>query len=213
MTWASTVPGTENEDPRRTKSRARVLAAAVELLREDGLSGLTIEAVAARSGVAKTTIYRQFADRDQLHLSAVHSVGCDLPMAYSSDLVDDITSFCVGLNRVLRDSDFGALLSTAVDGAERSESFAGLMYDVGVQRRQLLNDRLRSAVADGTLPRDMDLDVTIGQLVGPIFYRRFISRQAAGPAFVSRSVTAVLAPLLRAAGVSHGSGEPLRSTR
>ena len=132
--------GAVNEDPRRTKSRARVLAAAVELLREVGLSGLTIEAVAARSGVAKTTIYRQFADRDELHLSAVHSVGCQQPMAYTADLVADITSFCTGLNGVLRDSDFGALLSTAVDGAERSESFAGMMHDAGAQRRQLTFD-------------------------------------------------------------------------
>ena len=73
-------PGALREDPRRAKSRARVLASAVELLREEGLSGLTIEAVAARSGVAKTTIYRQFADRDELHLSAVHSVGRQVPL-------------------------------------------------------------------------------------------------------------------------------------
>lgn len=184
------------EDPRRAKSRARVLAAAVELLREDGLSGLTIEAVAARSGVAKTTIYRQFADRDELHLSAVHSVGCQVPVAYTADLIADITSFCTGLNMVLRDSDFGALLSTALDGAERSESFAGMMHDIGAQRRQLLNDRLRSAVGDGTLPRDTDLEVTTSQLVGPLFYRRFISRQATGPAFVGRLVSSVLNPLL-----------------
>ena len=204
---------TEHEDPRRAKSRERVLAAAVELLREDGLPGLTIEAVAARSGVAKTTIYRQFADRDELHLAAVNSVGCQVPMAYSPNLIGDVASFCTGLNLVLRDSDFGALLSTALDGAERSESFAGMMHDVGAQRRQLLTDRLRAAVADGTLPRDADLDVVISQLVGPLFYRRFISRQVTGPAFVGRLVTSVLAPLVPPGLVSRGSGARPRSTR
>lgn len=202
-----------HEDPRRTKSRARVLAAAVELLREDGLSGLTIEAAAARSGVAKTTIYRQFADRDELHLSAVNSVGCHVPVAYTVDLVADITSFCAGLNTVLRDSDFGALLSTAVDGAERSESFAAMMHDVGVQRRQLLSERLRGAVSDGTLPHDVDLEVLIGQLVGPLFYRRFISRQATGPTFVARLVSSVLTPLVDPALASSGSGARPRSAR
>ena len=212
------MPTTEHEDPRRAKSRARVLAAAVEVLREDGLPGLTIEAVATRSGVAKTTIYRQFADRDELHLSAVHSVGCQVPVAYTADLVGDITSFCVGLNAVLHDSDFGALLSTAVDGAERSESFAGMMHDAGTQRRQLLTDRLRVAIGDGTLPPDTDLDVTMSQLVGPLFYRRFISRQATGSAFVGRLVSSVLTPLvltplMSPSGAAHGRVGRARSTR
>lgn len=209
--------GALHEDPRRAKSRARVLASAVELLREEGLSGLTIEAVAARSGVAKTTIYRQFADRDELHFSAVHSVGCLVPVAYTADLIADITAFCIGLNVVLRESDFGGLLSTAVDGAERSEPFAKMMHDLGAQRRQLLNDRLRAAVVDGVLPGDADLDVVISQLVGPLFYRRFISRQATGPAFVGRLVSAVLnpliAPLALPASPSPRSGGRSRSAR
>ncbi|MFM2076185.1 MAG: hypothetical protein RJA49_75, partial [Actinomycetota bacterium] len=57
---------TERIDPRCTRSQQRVLVAAVALLREDGLAGLTFEAVAARSGVAKTTIYRHFVDRAAL---------------------------------------------------------------------------------------------------------------------------------------------------
>lgn len=203
----------EHEDPRRTRSRERVLAAAVELLREDGLAGLTIDAVAARSGVAKTTIYRQFADRDELHLSAVQSVGCQVPVPCSPDLIGDITSFCTGLNVVLRSTDFGALLSTALDGAERSESFAAMMHDVGVQRRRLLTDRLRAAVADGALPRDTDLDVVTSQLVGPLFYRRFVSRQPTSPAFVGRLVSCVMAPLVRPASASLGSGARSRSPR
>lgn len=209
----NTVRITEHEDPRRTRSRSRAFPAVVELLREDGLSGLTIEAVAARSGVAKTTIYRQFAGRDELHLAAVHSVGCQVPMTYSPDLIGDVTSFCTGLNLVLRDSDFGALLSTALDEAERSESFAGMMHDAGARRRQLLTARLRAAVADGTLPRATDIDVTMSQLVGPLFYRRFISRQATSPAFVGRLVSSVLAPLVSPMNALRESGARSRSAR
>ena len=138
----------------------------------------------------------QFADRDELHLSAVHSVGRHLAISYSSDLISDVTSFCVGLNGLLRTSDFGAVLSTAMDGAERSEPFAGLMHDVGAQRRRVLNDRLRAAVTDGILAGDTDLDVVASQLVGPLFYRRFISRQATSSAFVGRLVSSVLAALV-----------------
>lgn len=200
----------DHEDPRRAKSRARVLVSAVELLRAEGLPGLTIEAVAAHSGVAKSTIYRQFADREELHLAAVHSVGCQVPMPTSGDLLADVTAFCTSLNHMLRGSDFGALLPTALDGAERSESFAGMMHDVGTQRRQALAERLRRARRDGSLPADVDLDVLISQLVGPVFYRRFISRQPTGPGFVGRHVKAVLTSLLATTSASTGSVAPLQ---
>ena len=67
-----------------------VLAAAVELLRDEGAAGLTIEAVAERSGVAKTTIYRQFADREEMHLAAVQSVASQVVVPHSGDLLADV---------------------------------------------------------------------------------------------------------------------------
>ena len=54
------------EDPRKERSRRRALAAAAELLLARGLASLTVEAIAARSGVAKTTIYRHWPTRRDL---------------------------------------------------------------------------------------------------------------------------------------------------
>src|SRR5262245_28272325 len=56
---------------RRARSDEAILTAARELLAEGGVRGLTIEGVAARSGVAKTTIYRRWSDKDALALAAV----------------------------------------------------------------------------------------------------------------------------------------------
>ena len=190
-------PATDNEDPRRARSRARALAAAVELLRDEGLQGLTIEAVAARSGVAKTTIYRQFENRDALHLAAVDSVRAVTALPDTGDLVADVTAFCIGLNRALRTGDFGALLSTGFDGAERSESLARMLHDSGAQRRAVILDRLRRAQRDGVLLADVDVDVLNSQLIGPLFYRRFVSRQSTSAAWVGALAEAVLTPLLR----------------
>jgi AcrR family transcriptional regulator len=206
-------PGTDHEDPRRAKSRARVLAAAVQLLRDEGLPGLTMDAVAARSGVAKTTIYRQFENRDELHLAAIHSVSCSIAMRHTDDLVGDVTEFCVGLNRQLRTGDFGALLPTGFDGAERSVTLARMVHSAGVQRRATLLDRLRSAQRDGVLGGEVDLDLLNSQLVGPLFYRRFMSRQPAAAAWVGRLVQSALTPLLCATSASSGGDAPTRSAR
>src|SRR5499425_1366606 len=59
-------------DPRAERSQQAILEATRELLASDGgVRGLTIEAVAARSGVAKTTIYRRWRDKWELALDAV----------------------------------------------------------------------------------------------------------------------------------------------
>jgi AcrR family transcriptional regulator len=193
---ANTVRQHADEDPRRAKSRERVLATAVEILHEVGLAGLSIEAVAARSGVAKTTIYRQFADREELHFAAVQSVACAPELPFTNNLVGDVTVYCCGLNRLLREGVAGTLLPTAMDGAERSESLAKLVHEFGVQRRHGLTSRLRAAQGDGELDAAADVDLLISQLVGPLFFRRFISRQPASAALVGRHVAAVLRPLV-----------------
>src|SRR5215467_4675058 len=59
-------------DPRAERSQQAILEATRELLASDGgVRSLTIEAVAARSGVAKTTIYRRWRDKWELALDAV----------------------------------------------------------------------------------------------------------------------------------------------
>ena len=206
---------TEHEDPRRARSRARVLESAVAILREEGQPGLTIEAVAARSGVAKTTIYRQFADREELHVSALQESAPLVPVPRTADLVADVTAFCAALNDKLQHSDFGSLFATAIDGAERSESLAAILAGVGAERRRALDDRLRAAVNDGELPADTDLGMLNSQLVGPLFFRRFISRQATSHAFVAGNVRSLLSRWAPSPGcaTAAGGGARVRSAR
>ena len=56
---------------RHARSERAILQATRALLAEVGVRGLTLEGVAARSGVAKTTIYRRWRDKDELALAAV----------------------------------------------------------------------------------------------------------------------------------------------
>ncbi len=167
------------------------------VLIEEGLPGLTFEAVATRSGVARTTIYRQFADRAALHLAAIESVGPDVRMPVTDDVVGDVTLFCVRLNHTLVATDFGNVILTALDGAERDERMRELAKGVADRRRAILGDRLRAEQVAGRLAGDVDLDLVCGQLVGPLFYRRFMSRQHTGRDFVARLVSGVLTPLLQ----------------
>jgi len=68
-----TTPATERRPgrPRSAATDEAILDAAVDLLSEQGFLALTIEAVAARAGVAKTTLYRRWSNKDDLLLDAV----------------------------------------------------------------------------------------------------------------------------------------------
>jgi AcrR family transcriptional regulator len=70
-------------DPRLVRSRAKVLAAATELLIESGPRGITVDAVAERSGVAKSTLYRHWSS---VHELLVDVMRCNVPAATSIDL-------------------------------------------------------------------------------------------------------------------------------
>ena len=146
-----------------------------------GAAGLTVEAVAARSGVAKTTIYRQFAGQDELHVAAVESLGSPPPVPSGKGLVD-------GRRRVGDPTPCGAVWR-ADGGADphdhRRSRAPPLPRRVGpgvlAPRRGVLISRLEHRVADGELVGPLDADLLASQLVGPLFYRRFISRQPDRP--------------------------------
>ncbi len=198
------------EDPRRARSRARVVAAAADLLREHGVHGLTIEAVAARSGVAKTTIYRHFRGREELHVAAMDSAALPIEIATTPDLVADLTAFCLSLNEMVHSPELAVLFATGVEGAERSPELAATLARDGERRRAAVVARLEQGVRSGELAGDTDIEVLHGQLVGAIFFRRFISRQPTDGAFVARHVAAALRQWRVPGGASGGGGAPPR---
>jgi AcrR family transcriptional regulator len=202
---------TDRCDPRVVRSRQRMIESAIELLREGGATALTIEAAAARSGVAKTTIYRHFADRDALHVAALEACEGAKGVDDTGDIYADIESWMQRFAVALYTADFASLLPTVIDAAERSPQMALLATEMTSQRRSVLVGRLRTAVRRGELAAGVDAEFLAGQLASPLFYRRFISRQPLPKRFVSRVVQAVLGPVL--ASSPHAESTDTRAVR
>lgn len=188
-----TPPGTERHDPRTVRSRQRAIDSALELLREHGVRGVTIEAVAAHSGIAKTTLYRQFADRDELFFAAIESMKPGDTIEVHRGVVADVERWLLTFARALQTDHFAPMIPAIIEVGERSERGRQLAAEFGERRRASLTARLRTAVADGELPPRFDIETAVSQLVGPLFYRRFISRQPLSPAFVRQLVGSTLA--------------------
>jgi AcrR family transcriptional regulator len=169
------------------------LQAATELLLCEGVGGVTIEAVAARSGVAKTTIYRQWDDRDELVVEAIGALSGEtmcypLTASLRSDLIDGLSQ----LVSALKKAPWGRIVPMMLDAAERDDHFAALTKTFINNRRRPLRERLELARRNGEFAPDTDIDLLAGLFVGPLFYRRYITRQPISAGFAERVVDAVL---------------------
>ncbi|MEV7930702.1 TetR/AcrR family transcriptional regulator [Kitasatospora sp. NPDC088264] len=188
-------------DPARRseRSRAAVLAAASELVAEVGFGKLTIEAIAARAGVGKQTIYRWWPSKGAVVFDAFlatneHEGGLDLP---------DTGDLAADLRTVLRPTT-AELTDPALDRSYRAIT-AEMLNDPALYaeyRTRLLNPlldvtraRLHSAREAGQLAPDADLDLALELLYGPLHYRWLYRLGPLDPAYADRLVEAVLRAL------------------
>ncbi|MEV4143472.1 TetR/AcrR family transcriptional regulator [Amycolatopsis sp. NPDC049691] len=180
-------------DPRVARSRRAILDAAVELLVEQGFAGTTVEAIAARSGAAKTTIYRQWPDKHAVLRAAVESI---VPAAAPSDtgsLHGDLVTFARDLDRILHTAPTSALIPGLLDAAERDPGLAKVLAAFTARRRKPVHDAVARAIARGEAAANTDPEFVADLFLGPLFYRRLLSREPLDDAFVERVVEVTLA--------------------
>ena len=88
-------------DPRIEQTRRIVLGAAVEVIAERGFGGATIDSIAQRCGVARSTIYRHWPDRMELLLEAVNARVGPVETFATGDLREDLVSLILRLGDLL----------------------------------------------------------------------------------------------------------------
>lgn len=183
----------KSTDPRVQRSREAILAAAVEVLSERGFEGATIEAIVARSGVAKTTVYRQWSNRRELLMSAIESV---VPRAAGSDtgsLLGDLKSFVRDLVVVLNTDPTGKIVPALIAAAEGDAEIARLLAEFTAGRRQPIETALARAAERGDQQATThDSDTLATLLLGPLFYQRLLSRRALTVEFAETIVDDVM---------------------
>jgi AcrR family transcriptional regulator len=187
----------EAGDPRIARSRAAVLEASVALLGEVGHSGTTIEAIAERSGVAKTTIYRHWPSRAQLLIDAFHSGVEHVDIEPTGDLRTDLITVSGGLAAKLRNPAWSRIMATLIDAAESDPELAELSAAFTAQRRESARRILERVVAEGELDPDIDLDLATQLVGGSLFYQRMMLRRPADDAQLERIVDLALNGLRR----------------
>jgi AcrR family transcriptional regulator len=189
-------------DPRIERTRRVVLEATIALIAESGYGAVTVEAVAARSGVAKSTIYRHWPSRIELINDAFHELKPPVPVPTEGDVRDRIVWLLENLARSLVASTWSSCLPALIDAAERDPDARELHYRLALAGRQTLVDLLEEGVRSGELPADLDAALIAEALAGPILLRRLMLHEPLDPSRVRDLVDQVLPPRTTPAGPS-----------
>ncbi|MBM7368193.1 TetR/AcrR family transcriptional regulator [Gordonia hydrophobica] len=153
--------------PSRHASDAKIAAATLELLRTKGPSAVTVEGVAAHSGVARTTVYRRYADRAAMLTDVLQRLAAE-------NAVDEHD--CSGEGRlrwvverasamILDGIGFGGFAALLTDA---DPAFTDAFRTVLQTHRRLLADELRAGVADGVLTLRGDIETLVDSIVGAL---------------------------------------------
>lgn len=183
--------------PRSEEANRAALAAAVDVLVEQGLEGITWEEIAQRSGVARSTLGRHFATREDLIEAAVRSCRVDYVTPDTGSLEDDLR-FLFDFDRNTTSEEerrLEELLPLVIDAARRDPAFAEVVDDIVENRRRPLLTVLRLAQLRGELGADLPLDDAFALVIGPILFRRMVQQQPVQGAFVDRLITWVITAL------------------
>lgn len=179
-------------DERVRRSRATVLAATAELLFERGLAGASVDEIARRSGVAKTTIYRHWPTRADLLRDACASIGTPQETPDTGSFAADVTALMTSLAHLLRTAKWTAVLPSIIDAAERDPAIADIYSKLQHGYSAPFAAVIRRAVARRELPADTDAALLIAALTGPLFFRRWFSREPLTDAFATQIAQRVL---------------------
>jgi AcrR family transcriptional regulator len=165
-------------DPSRRSERSRraILTAATDLVHEVGYRKLTIEAIAARAGVGKQTIYRWWPSKGAVvldgFLAAVNENPDDLSLPDTGDVAADIRGVVRAIVAELADPTPSGTTRAFMTEMQDDAGFADMVRErvLGPQL-QAIADRLRTAQQAGQLRADLDLPVAVELLVGPLYHR------------------------------------------
>jgi AcrR family transcriptional regulator len=174
------------------------LEAATELLTSGGLEAVTMEAIAARASVSRTTLYKWWPTRAHVMLESLFSrtqettaVLVDRPLA------EVLTAQIQSLVEAFRDSDAGPLFADIVAAAQSDPDIRAALDEQWFQPRRAVGVGLiRDAVSRGELDPRTDSAVAVDQLFAPVYHRLLMRHEPLDDALAATAVRQLLRGLL-----------------
>jgi AcrR family transcriptional regulator len=179
--------------PRSEQARLAILRSTLKILGENGFSNFTIEDVAQRASVGKATVYRWWPNKGALIADAFASETRPKLRFPDTGCVDtDMTRQMQQLIKVFR-SPRGRIVSAILAAGQSDKDLIAAFRERFLwPRRREAYATLRRGIRRGELRRDIDPDLVLDSLYGPIYMRFLIQHDRLTPAFVDHLCALVL---------------------
>ncbi|MED3854302.1 TetR/AcrR family transcriptional regulator [Priestia megaterium] len=179
---------------KQSRNTEKILDSTIKVLNESGYSSLTIEAIAIQAGVGKSTIYRWWNSKADLVLDAFlmttdSTFQFDIKKSVRHNFEQQLINLSIVFNTKLGRS----MLAIIVDNREIAERFYTSYLSL---RRKDATSFLKTAIAKGEIKPDINIDIVLDMLFGPIYFRTLIFNQEPDHHFISELVQQVMISIL-----------------
>ncbi|MFB9880014.1 TetR/AcrR family transcriptional regulator [Planobispora siamensis] len=189
-----TSPGAVRPGGRTARVREAVRAATLAELAEKGFDGLTVEGVALRSGVHKTTVYRRWGSVEGLAADALDlASGEPWPVPDTGGAEGDLRELARLVVTGFTDPETGPVSAAFISAAVRNPPTARALHAFFAARHEQSAVIVERAVARGEMPAGTDAAEVVRTCVAPLYYRLFITGEPVGEAVADRAAAAALA--------------------
>ena len=179
--------GQQRPGGRAARVRASALTATIDLLEEVGYERLTIDAVAARAGVHKTTVYRRWPTKAELVLDATRELSEQrIPVPDTGTLRGDLQALGRDIVATIGDEAGGRRSRSLVAAAASTPELALAMHAFWAGRLAATEPIVERAIARGELPATADPNTIIEGLIGPLWIRLLLTGEPVDEAFADR---------------------------
>lgn len=184
--------------PRDERARVAILDTAADLMLEHGVDKVSMDAIAARAGVSKATIYRWWPTKESLALDAVYRQwsAAQAETEPSGSVRADLVALLASWSRLAASKPYARVIAALLNAAQSNPDFAVQYRAHFVEpRRERGREILSAAVHDGQAPPDTDIELVLDLLYGPIYHRLLQGHAPVDDRFVRGVVDVVCAGL------------------
>ncbi|MBS1848329.1 MAG: TetR/AcrR family transcriptional regulator [Actinobacteria bacterium] len=185
--------------PRDPAADAAILAAVYDVIAEVGFAGFTVEAVAARAGVGKATIYRRWPSREDLLVAAAEQVMAETGGVDTGSIRNDLVSWFWDKYRRKDASPAPRILGQVLAEARSNPELSNLLRRFHTSRRKALASMLDRAEARGEIG-DVDVDLLLDMVSGTLLQRALFEDRR----FQRADIESIVDAALRGVGVDPG---------
>jgi AcrR family transcriptional regulator len=184
--------------PRSQRATAAILDATLDLLRQRGLRDLSVDAIASHAGVSKATIYRWWPGKAAVVMDAfLAGTGPRMPFPDSGSTREDLRRQLRSVIRLFNEPATRRPFVALIAESQHDPELAGALRERFIaSRRAAAREVFARGVARGELRADLDPELLVDMIVGPVVYRSLIGGRF-GPDHLERLADGLIDGLRR----------------